>query len=82
MPARHRPMCILIAVLVVSAAALVHAPSFLGAQAGDRSTTISDRQRKDATTGRGGDGLPGPVADMRDAILEAVRSGSIDDQLN
>ena len=79
MPARHRPPALLAALLVLSAAGVVHAASTARAQARDPKAAASAGVPATIVTGRGGAGLPRPVADMRDAILEAVSSGRIED---
>lgn len=78
MPARHRPPDLLAALLVLSALGVVHAPETVRAQARDKARG-SDAVTAPIVTGRGGAGLPQPVADMREAILEAARSGKIEE---
>lgn len=77
MPARLRLLALLAALLVPSAASLVHAPSPLRAQA---LGGPAQRARPTAIlTGKAGEGLPQPVAEMREAILEAIRSRRLED---
>ena len=78
MPARHRLSALIAALLVLSTVVIVHAPKSARAQAerGDRAT--SRAQGAVVVFGRAGAGLPPPVSDMRDAILEAVRTGNLE----
>jgi hypothetical protein len=78
MPARHRPRSMLAALLVLSAIGLVHSPAFFSAQAGNPQSSHSGRTGSLLKSGKSGEGLPAPVADMREAILEAVRSGHLE----
>lgn len=79
MPARHRPPALLAALLVLSALGVVHAPETVRAQAREKPPSPSAGVVAPIVTGRAGAGLPQPVADMREAILEAARSGRIEE---
>ena len=79
MSARHRLPASLTVLLVLSALGVVHAPAEVGAQARDNTARPLAGAAAPIVIGRAGTGLPGPVADMREAILEAVRSGRIEE---
>lgn len=79
MPARHRLPRLLIALLVLSTLGVVHAPAGLRAQARDKAARATTGVASPILTGRAGAGLPQPVADMREAILEAARSGTVEE---
>lgn len=77
MPAYQRLLALLVALLVPSAAGIVHAPSPVHAQAVGE---VAKRERPATImTGKAGEGLPAPVSDMREAILEATRPGRLED---
>lgn len=77
------------AVFLLALAVIVHASPVTGSayaqSSGDRSPTRGDpakggaRAAPDREVRYGTDGLPGPVIEMREAILGAVRSGQIED---
>lgn len=78
MPTRPLPLAVLVALLVLITGAVVHALGSAVAQTGKQST-IGAAAKADANQGKGELGLPAPVAEMREAILEAVRTGRLDD---
>ncbi|MEZ5853739.1 MAG: hypothetical protein R3D67_02940 [Hyphomicrobiaceae bacterium] len=64
--------------LLLSIVSLVYASDPLGAQNPTPSPAeTADEAKLEAD--RGGNGLPQPAADMREAILEAVRTGKLED---
>jgi len=64
------PLSCLSVLLLLSIACLVHAPD----------PSIAQIERlPPAATGKAGEGLPRPAAEMREAILAAVQSGRLDD---
>ena len=83
MPASPGPTALLAALLVLSAIGVVHAPGVLHAQPADAPRTAKKAapvvRAPVPISGKGEAGLPAPVVDMRQAILEAVRSGRIED---
>lgn len=78
MPIRHSSMAVAPALLVLITACLVHAPGHPGAQTIGTSPATAAGTAQIAS-GRGEAGLPEPVLQMREAILEAVRSGRLSD---
>lgn len=77
MPAPTRLLALLALLLVPSVTSLVHVPSPVRAQA------VGERGQQGRTAamwmGQAGEGLPRPVAEMRETILEATRSGRLED---
>lgn len=78
MPTRLPSTGFVVALLVLITGLVVHAPGSTGAQSGKRPAAASLPKAVPAA-GQGETGLPEPVVRMREAILEAVRSGRFDD---
>ena len=78
MPARHGLTALTILLLVLSAASLVHSSTAARAQAVGAAPPGFAGPRP-SLTGKAGKGLPLPVADMREAVLEAVHTGRLED---
>ena len=77
MPAPARLLALLAILLVLSVAGLVHVADPVRAQAPGEPAARG--KTAPIQTGKAGEGLPKPVAEMREAILEAALSGRLDD---
>lgn len=71
-------MALMLTVLVMSVGIVVHAPASAHAQ-GDAARTKAHSAQPSIVRGSGDLGLPAPVVEMRQAMLEAVASGRIED---
>ncbi len=78
MPSRLPPMALVPALLVLITGFIVHAPGRSDAQ-GAKRPAAAPASKSAPMTGQGETGLPEPVVRMREAILEAVRAGRLDD---
>ncbi|MGE0701075.1 MAG: hypothetical protein AB7O57_18415 [Hyphomicrobiaceae bacterium] len=78
MPASPVPPAFCLAILVLSVATVVHAPAGRRAQAQEAAAGGSRSIAAPAGARAAQEALPEPVADMREAILEAVRSGTLE----
>jgi hypothetical protein len=65
--------------LVLTAASIVHSSAVAHAQPTSQSVPSNGVDGKRPMTGKAGEGISMPAADMRAAILEAVHSGHIED---